>query len=76
LLPVFHVLCTKLVTSFTKVENEKIQLVLPNELHKTQYLEMMKEWLSFGGRLHSPALRNNGASYEKWLDWMKDDQYE
>ena len=54
----------------------EIKLVLPNKLHKEQYLQMMDEWLTFGGRLNPAALRNNGASYEKWLGWMDDDQNE
>jgi predicted acetyltransferase len=54
----------------------ELKLVLPDESHKEQYLEMMDEWISFGGRLNPSALKNNGASYEKWLGWMKDDQSE
>lgn len=52
----------------------EVRLVLPDESYKKQYLEMMDEWITFGGRLNPAALRNNGTSYEKWLDWMKDDQ--
>lgn len=53
-----------------------IKLVLPNASHKERYLSMMNEWISYGGRLNPGALRNNGASYEKWIGWMKDDQSE
>ena len=51
-----------------------LRLVLPDETYKEQYLQMMEEWLAFGGRLNPGALKNNGASYEKWLNWMRDDQ--
>jgi predicted acetyltransferase len=54
----------------------EVKLVLPDESHKEKYLKMMDEWISFGGRLNPAALKNNGASYEEWLGWMKDDQNE
>lgn len=55
---------------------DAVKLVLPNESHREQYLKMMDEWIYFGGRLNPAALTNNGASYEKWLSWIKDDQSE
>lgn len=55
---------------------DEIKLILPDESHKEQYIKMMEEWISFGGRLNPGALRNNGASYEKWLEWIQDDQSE
>jgi predicted acetyltransferase len=54
----------------------KLKLELPNASHKQEYLNMMKEWIAYGGRLNPAALINNGASYEKWLQWMIDDQNE
>lgn len=54
----------------------EIKLVLPNISHKKQYLKMMDEWISYGGRINPAALKSNGVSYEKWLGWMKDDQSE
>ena len=53
-----------------------IQLILPDITFKTQYQEMMEEWLAYGGRLNPGALRCNGQSYETWLQWMSDDAHE
>lgn len=53
---------------------DQITLILPDETHRDQYLAMMEEWLSFGGRLNPGALRNNGAPYEKWLSHIRADQ--
>jgi len=53
-----------------------ICLVLPDSSFRERYLDMMEEWLAFGGRLNPAALRNNGAPYETWLHWMDGDRYE
>ena len=53
-----------------------VHLVLPDRTFETQYMDMMKEWLVFGGRLNPSALHNNGKSYETWLKWMEDDAHE
>ena len=53
-----------------------IRLVRPNMTLKTQYEEMMDEWLAYGGRLNPGALQNNGSSFETWLQWMDDDAHE
>lgn len=55
---------------------KKLQLVLPNTSYEEQYLEMMNEWISEGGRLNPSALKNNGASFETWLRWIEEDKYE
>ena len=36
----------------------------------------MSEWIAHGGRLNPLALKSNGVSYEKWLQWMNDDEHE
>lgn len=54
----------------------EIKLVLPCIIHKQKYLDMIEEWISFGGRLNPAALKNNDASYEKWLGWMEDDKHD
>jgi predicted acetyltransferase len=49
-------------------------LMLPDISHSEKYEDMMEEWLGHRGRIHPGALRNNGAPYERWLKWMRDDQ--
>ena len=50
-----------------------LRLVLPGLCHREQYLQMMAEWQDYGGRLNPGALRNKGAPYETWLQWMRND---
>jgi predicted acetyltransferase len=49
---------------------------LPDSSFKSQYEDMMKEWLDFGGGLNPGALRNNGKPYETWRQWMDEDANE
>ena len=58
----------------TKLWGGSMNLERPNLTHQEQYNEMMQEWIEDGGRLHPAALSNNGVPYEKWLQWMKDDE--
>lgn len=53
-----------------------ISLILPDITFESQYKEMMDEWILEGGRLNPGALRNNGKSYETWLQWINEDTYE
>lgn len=48
----------------------ELKLELPQARDGEAYLDLMREWLAFGGRLNPAALQNNGADYETWLRWM------
>ena len=59
---------------------KELHLVHPGPEHKAQYEEMMEEWERHGGRLNPGALRRwshklqKNVSYERWLEWMKEDR--